>query len=828
MKTWKGLLGAALLLCTVLCVTTITVSADDDIHTQHPICGATHTDIGNHTGECADVVWTAWDGRSAIPYDASNTAYIYLTDNVERTDRLNITAGQTLYLCLNGHSITSTHDGTGPWDAAIYVYNNAQFVLCDCKNNTGTITHSPGIRGRGIRVGDGFNAVFTMYGGTISGNHVGTSGSGNGAGVEIQNGIFTMYGGKITDNHVDEASSYYGGGGVCAYSSGKFIMYGGEISNNSSAADSGGVSTWGGTAKLYGGTISGNTAAGNGGGICLNDNLTLSNDFRIINNTAANGGGVYTNSPLTLSDNASISGNKATTGNGGGVYIEGPLSLSDNASISGNKATTGKGGGVYYTSSGGNDSLTLSDSAKISNNTAAGDGGGIYIDMGYLAINGGSLINNTATGNGGGVYLGSSKKFQISGNINIAGNKKGSNANNIYLPKNKTISIMGELTGTTPIGVTTEAPPDSSSYVRIASGGTEYADPAKFQYENNDTPISVVLNSSGNSATLVVCVHSWGSIWKMDSTSHWHECSICKGKENTGVHTGGTATCTEKAWCETCNLQYGNTLGHDFTGEVWQNDANHHWKKCSRCDAIDTTSPSPHVWDSGKVTTQPTCTTAGQKTYTCAVCSATHVETIQSSGHDISHHDARAATCTTIGWNAYNTCSRCNYTTYTEIAALGHDAVSHEGKAATCTEYGWKPYVTCNRCDYTTYRKINALGHDISHHDARAATCTEKGWNAYDTCSRCDYSTYEEIAALGHDEVSHEGKAATYTEYGWKPYVTCSRCDYTTYEKSNALGGDFTGNTSSPKTGDNSTPIAWISITIVCAGILLLFSQKQK
>lgn len=798
MKTWKGLLGAALLLYTVLCVTTITVSADDGIHT-HPICGATHTDIGDHTGECADVVWTAWNGRSAISYDANNTAYVYLTGNVERDDMLKITAGQTLYLCLNGHSITSTHDGTGPWDAAIYVYNNAQFVLCDCKNNTGAITHSPGMHGKGVRVGEGSNAVFTMYGGAISGNHVGTSGSGiDGAGVEIQNGIFTMYGGKITDNHIEVASNY-GGGGICAQSSGRFIMYGGEISNNSSAADGGGVNAWGGSAKLYGGTISGNTATGDGGGICLNSNLTLSNDVSITDNTAANGGGVYTKNSLTLSDNASISGNKATTGNGGGVYCTG---------------------------SWGDNTLTLSDSAKISNNTAAGDGGGIYIDMGYLTINGGSLINNTATGNGGGVYLGSSKKFQISGNINIAGNKKGSNANNIYLPKNKTISIAGELTGTTPIGVTTEAPPDSSSYVRIASGRTEYADPAKFQYENNDTPISVVLNSSGNSATLVVCVHSWGSIWKMDSTSHWLECSICKGKENTGVHTGGTATCTEKAWCETCGLPYGNTLGHDFTGEVWQNDADHHWKKCSRCDAIDTTSP--HVWDSGKVTTQPTCTTAGQKTYTCAVCSAIHVETIQASGHDISHHDAKAATCTTIGWNAHNTCSRCNYTTYTEIAALGHDAVSHEGKAATCTEYGWNAYVTCNRCDYTTYRKINALGHDISHHDARAATCTEKGWNAYDACSRCDYSTYEEIAALGHDEVSHEGKAATYTEYGWKPYVTCSRCDYTTYEKSNALGGDFTGNTSSPKTGDNSTPIAWISITIVCAGILLLFSQKQK
>lgn len=297
MKTWKGLLGAALLLYTVLCVTTITVSADDGIHT-HPICGATHTDIGDHTGECADVVWTAWDGRSAISYDANNTAYVYLTGNVERDDMLKITAGQTLYLCLNGHSITSTHDGTGPWDAAIYVYNNAQFVLCDCKNNTGAITHSPGMHGKGVRVGEGSNAVFTMYGGAISGNHVGTSGSGiDGAGVEIQNGIFTMYGGKITDNHIEVASNY-GGGGICAQSSGRFIMYGGEISNNSSAADGGGVNAWGGSAKLYGGTISGNTATGDGGGICLNSNLTLSNDVSITDNTAANGGGVYTKNSL--------------------------------------------------------------------------------------------------------------------------------------------------------------------------------------------------------------------------------------------------------------------------------------------------------------------------------------------------------------------------------------------------------------------------------------------------------------------------------------------------------------------------------------------------
>ena len=51
---------------------------------EHPICGAAHKDINGHTGACADVTWTAWDGVSDITYDANNTAYVYLRDNAER------------------------------------------------------------------------------------------------------------------------------------------------------------------------------------------------------------------------------------------------------------------------------------------------------------------------------------------------------------------------------------------------------------------------------------------------------------------------------------------------------------------------------------------------------------------------------------------------------------------------------------------------------------------------------------------------------------------------------------------------------------------------
>ena len=71
MKLWRALLVTVLLLCATLCVTSVTAAADDSTHT-HPICGKSHTDIGDHTGECGDVEWTAWDGTSDIDYADRN------------------------------------------------------------------------------------------------------------------------------------------------------------------------------------------------------------------------------------------------------------------------------------------------------------------------------------------------------------------------------------------------------------------------------------------------------------------------------------------------------------------------------------------------------------------------------------------------------------------------------------------------------------------------------------------------------------------------------------------------------------------------------------
>lgn len=608
MKLWKRLLAIPIAASLVMgLLPAPTLAAYTSAH-SHPICGAAHADISDHTGACDAVAWTAWNGTDEITYDANKTAYVYLEKDATRDDYLDIEAGHTLYLCLNGKKLESSLTSSDAWQGmsqVINVSNGAQFILCDCKGS-GTITHSSGAKGKGVRVGgsDTAAATFSMYGGTISGNHTDANCWGpDGAGVEIQNGTFTMYGGTISDNHAEYAGSNYGGGGVCAQTSGTFTMYGGTINNNHSATDAGGVMVWGGGAmNIDGGTIRDNTADEAGGGI-------RTNSYKFI-----------------------ISGNSVIENN-----------------------TAVKGGGVYYGSS--SNTMTISESARISGNTATRYGGGIYFDKeGSLTMNGGSITGNTATGDGGGVYFGGDT-FSISGNLDISGNKKAGADNNVYLPTNKYITIVGALTGSNPIGVTTEKTPDASNYVRIASGSKNDAAPEKFSYENDSTPVSAT-SQNNSTADLVVCQHNLNSTWSSDSFSHWHECSICKGKGDIAAHTydqetvneqykassatclsgttyymscvcgakgadtfeiggkdpdnhsgilnndwksndtkhwkeyaccgahaeeaahsGGTATCQNKAVCSTCNKPYGN-LGSHVPASTWSKDASGHWHAC--------------------------------------------------------------------------------------------------------------------------------------------------------------------------------------------------------------------------------------------------------
>ena len=346
-------------------------------HTNHPICGAAHTNIGDHTADkCANVTWTAWNGVDAIPYDsATKTAYVYLTGNAEREETLEIKDGYTLHLCLNGHSLTKTTEDSNPgFEGIITIYKGAQFTLCDCRGG-GKITHEEGVLGRGVRCGDSSgSATFAMFGGEISGNHVGsTSGAGqDGAGVEVHNAIFNMYGGRIADNHVEKISND-GGGGVYAHGSGSFTMYGGEISGNTSAGDGGGVSAVAASFTMKGGRIINNKAGATngvgGGAVLANGRFELSGGTISGNSATGSGGGVYyyhndESVPLTVSGSVNITGNRQGTADSnvyltsGTSFVIGAKGLNANAKIGVTYADPIASGKYVTVASGANNGYT--------------------------------------------------------------------------------------------------------------------------------------------------------------------------------------------------------------------------------------------------------------------------------------------------------------------------------------------------------------------------------------------------------------------------------------------------------------------------------------
>ena len=275
--------------------------------------------------------------------------------------------------------------------------------------------------------------------------------------------------------------------------------------------------------------------------------------------------------------------------------------------------------------------------------------------------------------------------------------------------------------------------------------------------------------------------HDWGA-WQSrgNNSEHFRTCQRdgCDAEQTAGCSGDSSATCITLGTCTTCGGQYYSA--HTFpANQSWDSDAENHWVSCTVCHEAKT-KVGAHLFvqgnDSSCLKSAATCVSPPVYYTNCAYCYRKGTDTYvhpwygpDPNNHDLVHHDAKAPTCTEIGWDEYDACQRegCTYTTKVEIPALKHKLVHHDAKAPTCTEIGWEEYDTCSRCDYTTKVELLALKHDLVHHDAKAPTCTEIGWDEYDTCSRCDYTTKVEIPAAGHD----------YTEKVVKP--TCGKGGYT-------------------------------------------------
>ena len=118
------------------------------------------------------------------------------------------------------------------------------------------------------------------------------------------------------------------------------------------------------------------------------------------------------------------------------------------------------------------------------------------------------------------------------------------------------------------------------------------------------------------------------------------------------------------------------------------------------------------------------------------------------------HHDAKAPTCTEIGWEEYDTCSRCDYTTYQEIPAPGHD-YAEEVVKPTCEKDGYTLH-TCKKCndsykDQWTQKRMHWYGEWTNNGDGtNSAACKREGCNhvGKTQCAIVEFKQEEEAFTL--------------------------------------------------------------------------------
>ena len=253
--------------------------------------------------------------------------------------------------------------------------------------------------------------------------------------------------------------------------------------------------------------------------------------------------------------------------------------------------------------------------------------------------------------------------------------------------------------------------------------------------------------------------------------------TIIYGKWVDHTHSGGTATCTEKAICEVCDHAYGSLLDH--------------------------------------VGGTATCTAQAE----CEVCGTPYGQPL---GHDVVVIEGKAPTCTETGLTDGAYCTRCDAKVEQEVIdALGHTPVVDEAVAPTCTETGLTEGSHCSTCETVLEAQevIPATGHTwgewivdveptenaegskhrecacgeretvaipaLNHTHSYTSEVTTKAGCETDgvrtfTCS-CGDSYTEAIPATGHTEgevvVENEVAATCTAEGSHDNVVYCVECD---------------------------------------------------
>lgn len=183
----------------------------------------------------------------------------------------------------------------------------------------------------------------------------------------------------------------------------------------------------------------------------------------------------------------------------------------------------------------------------------------------------------------------------------------------------------------------TAEPKDGFHFVAWENGETLISDEATYSMKV----------SEDLTLTAVFAEHDYADAWRSDEDFHWRACA-CGAIPEREKHSGGTATCAEKAVCETCDRAYGAFGAHELI---------HYEAVAADCE----TSGNVEYWH-------------------CVVCGKDFAEadgkqelesvTIVASGHALVYHERVAPTYDAEGWVAHYACAVCG--------ALFLDAVAEQ------------------------------------------------------------------------------------------------------------------------------------------------------
>ena len=302
--------------------------------------------------------------------------------------------------------------------------------------------------------------------------------------------------------------------------------------------------------------------------------------------------------------------------------------------------------------------------------------------------------------------------------------------------------------------------------------------------------------------------HTYNTTWSTDETNHWHECT-CGDKKDLAAHvdankdhncdvcgkkmsdhTGGTATCKDKATCTICGQKYGDLAAHNYKTE-WSTDSAKHWHECSVCgDKKDVAAHTPGA--PATETTPQTCTICGYVIK--AALGHTHNFNQKNTSET---YLKSAATCTKKAVYYYScTCGEKGTETFEsgDLAAHSYktewskDSTKHWHECSVCgnkkDEAAHTPGAaatettpqTCTTCGYVIKE---AIGHVHSYTekntDAKylksAATCTAKAVYYYScSCGEKGTETFESGETLAH---TWETKWANNDSKHWHECTVC-------------------------------------------------------